>query len=114
MLTGLLLTFAVTMLLWIALRRVSWLIRGGRAFLDACAGAAQCWVPMEPSGVAFGVGPRIDPGPESPSDSATRAEAVLVARLYAGALTKAEYHRAMAALAAEDAIEHPMPNPPVR
>jgi hypothetical protein len=122
MLTGLLLTFAVTMLIWIALRRMSWLIRAGRAFLDGCAGAAQCWVPMESSGVAFGVdphidphtGPRVDPDPEPPSDGATRVEAALVAQLYAGELTKAGYQKAMAALAAEDAIQHPMPNPPVR
>jgi hypothetical protein len=106
MLTGLLLTFAVTMLIWVTLRRMSWLIRAGRAVLDGCAGAAQCWVPMEPSGVAYGVEPR--------SDGAIHVEAALVARLYAGELTKAEYHQAMAALAAEDAIQHPMPKPPLR
>ncbi len=110
MVTGRLLTSAVTLLVWVAVRRRSWLTRAGRAFLDACARAAEMWVPIESSTSSSSV----DSAPEPRSDHATRAEAVLVARLYAGELTKADYHRAMAELAAHDAVRHPMPDTPLR
>lgn len=59
---------------------------------------------------------RTDPclGPFCLPAPAPSAEGELVRRLAAGSLPPAEYHRAMARLAAEDAARHPIEPPPER
>jgi hypothetical protein len=61
---------------------------------------------------ATGSGPVTAPVPETAECDGERAEIVLAGRLLDGNVSAAEYHRAMAVLAAGDAQRHPLVAPP--
>jgi hypothetical protein len=110
MLGGLLLTASIALLIWLVVRRRRWLTRAGQIAFDALAASARSYLPAPLPAPAT----RPQPKDEGPEDLAFRTEAALAARLLDRTLAKDDYHRAMAELAAEDALRRPMSVPPWR
>lgn len=112
MLSGLLLIASLALLIWLVVRRRPWLARIGRAIADEFTRSAQWYMGVPPPSKPAVSRAKADV--EIPDTLASRAEAVFTAHLLDGTLTRDDYQRAMAELAADDERQHPMSVPPWR
>lgn len=113
---------AVSLLVaWLVILRPRWLAVVGRVLFDAMAVAGRWYTLCEPAvacraaeDARVEVTRLNDTGlfDVTDLDTAGVREADLTIRLLTGLLTRDDYQRSMAALAAADAARHPLPIPP--
>jgi hypothetical protein len=107
---GVLLVASVALAIWLVVRHRPWLARVGRAICDEFAGSARWYMGAPP--LPTDTLPDAKTVADVPDSVERLLEATLTARLLDRTLTRAEYQRAMAVLAADDERQHPMPVPP--